>query len=157
MWDWSDHADFLRRPPIIRILSGGLPTGPHGIVGLKLPLTSEIALRLSYQTRIEMDSTSIYLTSSQERAFEEHAFIEHVDERDASAYWLTISDSTHAVMEPVWPHDEAETAEKPPMRKFLREHGIIGNNTVLVYDFSGDGNAASALDTGSKSVSAGHS
>jgi len=115
--DWQDLADFRARQPEIRLLSGGLPTGFDGI------------------SRIEMDSTSIYVTSSHNNAFLEQEDFEAPYEDDLRATWYTISGEAicSADIAPVWPSEGH--APKPEMRDFLSEHRNSRNNCIRVYEF----------------------
>lgn len=117
--DWHDHAEFVKKAPEIRLLSAGLPTGIDCI------------------SRIEMDSTSIYVTASGSPIFEEHPEVSAPAAHDLNFSWYTLTEqlTLPAKVSPVFGEVQEAVMDRPNMRDFLMEHRIFRNDCVLVYDF----------------------
>ena len=119
--DWSDHEDFITKAPEIRLLSAGLPTGIDCI------------------SRIEMDSTSIYITANSSPVFEEHPEMSAPTAHDLNFSWYTLTEqlTIPAKVTSVFGDVQEANMDGPNMREFLLEQRIFRNNCVLVYDFAG--------------------
>ncbi|KAK9894516.1 hypothetical protein P389DRAFT_197805 [Cystobasidium minutum MCA 4210] len=116
--DWTDFSDFRARAPQLRILTGALPVGHDGI------------------SRVEMDSTSIYLTASTRQIFKDTPRFEDIHPSDLELAWYKL-DGTRlcdAHVRPTWP--PSSPAQKHDMRKFDAQSRVFLNDAILCYDFS---------------------
>ena len=118
--DWENHSDFVTKAPEIRLLSAGLPTGIDCI------------------SRIEMDSTSIYITANSSPVFDEHPEIPRPTAHDLNFSWYTLTEqlTMEAKVTSVFEEVQELNMDRPNMRDFLMEQRIFRNDCVMVYDFT---------------------
>lgn len=128
--DWETHAEFRNtNARHLRVLSGAFPSGLDGI------------------TRLEMDSTAIYVTSNGSLEFDKHGDFEVPFPMILDLWsWYDLAGVRVRRAKPevvYWGEEYASEAHGgggegylPSTDEFLPEHRIYKNNAIRTYDFT---------------------
>lgn len=127
--------------------------GGHILTG-HVPLTSRAGACEIPQSRIEMDSTCVYLTANGAQLFQDSRDFEAVRDPDSTLKWYSITGGYlgDSICQPVFPQPTPDSSGSsstasgtatnlgigtpPSVESIVFTHRVFNNNTVLVYDFA---------------------